>query len=145
MLNFITSMFGKKSDKDIKQILPIIEKIRTAEKKIDKLTNDELRAKTIEFKDIISRKTQKEQNKIDTIKSKVDNDPEMDIMKKEELWNQIDKIEETITGIIEDVLNEILPEAFAVMRVTARGLKKMKFSKSLPPSMIRIWPPNTTA
>ena len=124
MLDFITSLFGKKSDKDIKQILPILEKIKAAEKTIDRLSNDELRAKTIEFKKTISDRIKKEQDEIDSMKAQVEENPEMDIMEKEKIWNKIDKIEDIITDKIEVVLNEILPEAFAVMRVTARRFKE---------------------
>ena len=124
MLNFLTNFFGKKSDKDIKKILPILRKIKEAEKHIDQLSNDELRAKTLEFKEIIKERIKEEQAEIDKMKSRIENDAEMDIDEKEKYWNKIDKLEEEITGKIEVVLNEILPEAFAVMRVTARRFKE---------------------
>ncbi len=120
MLDFITSFFGKKSDKDIKKLLPILDSIKKAEQKIIQLSNDDLRAKTIEFKSIINNGIAAEQDEIAQIKAKIEANPLMDMDEKEELWNQIDKIEETVKGKIEDILNDILPEAFAVMRVTAR-------------------------
>ncbi|MBN2745461.1 MAG: preprotein translocase subunit SecA [Bacteroidales bacterium] len=120
MLDFITSFFGRKSDKDIKKILPILDSIKKAEQKIIQLSNDDLRAKTIEFKSIINSGITAEQDEIAQIKAKIEANPLMDMDEKEELWNRIDKIEETVKGKIEEILNDILPEAFAVMRVTAR-------------------------
>ena len=124
MLDFISSFFGKKSDKDIKQILPILAKVKEAEKSIDQLSNDDLRAKTMEFKTRIAKHIEAEQNEINELKAKVEKNPQMDLFEKEELWNNVDKIEESITSKIEDILNDILPEAFAVMRVTARRFKE---------------------
>ncbi|OIO99236.1 MAG: preprotein translocase subunit SecA [Bacteroidetes bacterium CG2_30_33_31] len=120
MLSFISNLFGKKSDKDIKNILPILDEIKKAEVSINKLTNDELRAKTLEFKNIISERIKFEEDEISSMKEKVEENPEMDIQEKENIWNLIDKHEESIKAKIEIVLNELLPEAFAVMRVTAR-------------------------
>jgi preprotein translocase subunit SecA len=120
MLDFISGFFGKKSDKDIKQILPILKKIKDAEKSIDKLSNDELRGKTLEFKEKIAQHISSEQKEINDLKAQIEANPQMDMHQKEEIWNQVDKIEEAITEKIEVVLNEILPEAFSVMRVTAR-------------------------
>lgn len=124
MLEFVSNLFGKKSDKDIKKILPIVAQIKEAEKKIDQLSNDDLRAKTLEFKSLIFENYKKQQEEIDQIKAQIDSNPEMDLMEKEGLYNQIDKIEGTIKEIIENTLNQILPEAFAVMRVTARRFKE---------------------
>jgi preprotein translocase subunit SecA len=124
MLNFITNIFGKKSDKDIKAILPVLEKIKEAEKTIDKLSNDDLRAKTVEFKNTIAERIKNEQEEINKLKASIEENPEMDIQQKEDIWNKIDKLEEVVTDKIEDVLNDILPEAFAVMRVTARRFKE---------------------
>lgn len=120
MLNFISSLFGKKSDKDIKAILPILDKIKKAEKDIDKLSNDQLRAKTQEFKDRISEYIKTEKDEISSLKGEIEANEDMFIGDKEVIWNKIDGIEENITKKIEEILNEILPEAFAVMRVTAR-------------------------
>ena len=124
MLSFITNIFGKKSDKDIKVILPVLEKIKEAEKTIDKLSNDDLRAKTVEFKNTIAERIKNEQDEIDKFKASIEENPGMDIQQKEDIWNKIDKLEEVVTDKIEDVLNDILPEAFAVMRVTARRFKE---------------------
>lgn len=120
MLEFISNLFGKKSDKDIKQILPIVNAIKESEKIIDKLSNDDLRAKTLEFKSKINLAIAEQQSEINILKEKVEANPEMELNDKEEIWNKIDKIEEIVKTKIEEVLNEILPEAFAVMRVTAR-------------------------
>jgi preprotein translocase subunit SecA len=120
MLSFISKLFGTKSDKDVKKLLPIVDLVHTAEKKLTSLSNDELRAKTQEFKDIISKKISAENDKIKSIKEQIISDPNMDIIEKDNLWKEIDKIEDSATSKIEDVLKEILPEAFAVVKETAR-------------------------
>jgi len=120
MLSFISKLFGTKSDKDVKKLLPIVDLVHTAEKKLTSLSNDELRAKTQEFKDIISKKISAENDKIKSIKEQIKSNPTMDIMEKDNLWKEIDKIEDSATSKIEDVLKEILPDAFAVVKETAR-------------------------
>ncbi|RLD46388.1 MAG: hypothetical protein DRI86_03290 [Bacteroidetes bacterium] len=120
MLSFISKLFGTKSDKDVKVLLPIVDLVHTAEKKLTSLSNDELRAKTQEFKDIISKKISNENDKIKSIKEKIKSEPNMDIIEKDNLWKEIDKIEDSATSKIEDVLKEILPDTFAVMKETAK-------------------------
>ena len=120
MLSFISKLFGTKSDKDVKKLLPIVDLVHAAEKKLTSLSNDELRAKTQEFKDIISKKISAENDKIKSIKEQIKSNPTMDIIEKDNLWKEIDKIEDSATSKIEDVLKEILPDAFAVVKETAK-------------------------
>ncbi len=120
MLKFIGKLFGTKSEKDVKKLLPIVDLVHAAEKKIISLSNDELRAKTQEFKDAISNKISTENEKIQSIKDRIQSDSNMDIIEKDNLWKEIDKIEDSATSKIEDILKELLPEAFAVVKETAR-------------------------
>ncbi len=120
MLSFISKMFGTKSDKDIKAIMPIVNAVLKAEKELAHLSNDELRAKTLDFKKIISDAVAAEQAEIESIKNKIAANPTMNIVEKDELWQKVDSIEEIITSKIEVVLDEILPQAFAVVKETAR-------------------------
>lgn len=120
MLSFISKLFGKKSDRDIKEILPYLNKIHEAEKHISTLSNDELRAKTTEFKQRIADYISKEENQIAELRKQIADNPQMSIDEKESIWQNIDKIDEGISSKIEDVLDEILPEAFAVVKETAR-------------------------
>jgi len=120
MLSFISKLLGTKSDKDIKALLPIVDEVLKAEKELARLSNDELRAKTTEFKKIIAEKVSQEENEIATIKEQIADNPTMDIVAKDELWQKVDLIEEKITAKLEVVLEEILPKAFAVVKETAR-------------------------
>ncbi len=120
MFEFINKFFGTKSDKDVKSLMPIVNAVREAEKTITSLSNDELRNKTAEFKNRISERISSEQKEVDALKEKIEADAEMDIAQKEEIWEEIDKIDIKITAKIEDLLNDILPEAFAVVKETAK-------------------------
>ncbi len=120
MLSFISKLFGTKSEKDVKALLPIVDKVHDAEKEISHLSNDELRAKTAEFKKIIAERISDEESQISSIKEKISADPNMDIVAKDELWQKIDDIEEKITTKLEVVLEDILPQAFAVVKETAK-------------------------
>ncbi len=120
MLNFFSKIFGKKSDKDIKEVMPYIHKIHDAEKQLRNISNDELRAKTQEFKTRIAEYIKDEESQIAQLKEKIRENPQMDVDEKENIWSQIDKIDDRITEKIEEILDQILPEAFAVMKETAR-------------------------
>jgi preprotein translocase subunit SecA len=120
MLGFFSKLFGKKSDRDIKEVLPYLNKIHEAEKQLRDISNDELRAKTQEFKKQIADYIREEQNQIAQLKAQIKENPQMDIDEKEALWQQIDKIDDKITDKIEEILDKLLPEAFAVVKETAR-------------------------
>lgn len=116
----VKKIIGDKSSKDIKEIMPIVEQVKEEYAKISSLSDDQLREKTIEFKTAIQKYIKEEVDQVDSLKSKVDNEPQMEIIEKEKIYEQIDKIEEDITEKLEEVLNDILPQAFAVLRETAR-------------------------
>ena len=124
MLDFITKsvskLFGTKSDRDLKEIQPIVDKILAVYPTLSSLSNDELRAKTLEFKRRIADNTSVEREEIDTIRKKIDSDPSLDIEEKEKLYTLIDDLEKVIIKKNESILNDILPEAFAVVKETAR-------------------------
>ena len=119
IIDIISKFFGSKSERDIKAIMPIVEKIKAAYENMGSLTNDELRAKTQEFKLKISEYISAEQEQIKNLREKTTEEAE-DINQKEEYFNEIDKLEKQVDDKIEEILNEILPEAFAVMKETAR-------------------------
>jgi preprotein translocase subunit SecA len=127
MLDFLTksisNLFGNKSDRDIKLISPIVTEINDEFAKLASLSNDQLRAKTREFKERIANHISPEQAEIADLKQKAEN-PETDIEQKEIYYEQIDGIEKKITEKIQEFLNEILPEAFAVVKETARRFKE---------------------
>ena len=111
-------MMGSKADRDLKEVTPLVEKIKAAFPTLATLTNDELRAKTADFKVKIQAHISTELSTIEELKAKVDTTG--DINEKEDIYAEIDKIEGGIDDKIEEVLLEILPEAFAVVKETAR-------------------------
>ena len=118
-LNSILKLFiGDKAKKDVKSILPIVKEIKSLEKEISKLSNDELRNQTKKFKLEIEESISETKNKIDGLKESVEKTNDFD--KKEELYTQIDKNEEECYKITEETLNKILPKAFAVVKETAK-------------------------
>ena len=118
-LNSILKLFiGDKAKKDVKSILPILKEIKSLEKEISKLSNDELRYQTKKFKLEIEESISETKNKIDELKESVEKTNDFD--KKEELYAQIDKNEEECYKITEETLNKILPKAFAVVKETAK-------------------------
>ncbi|GIV26924.1 MAG: protein translocase subunit SecA [Bacteroidia bacterium] len=122
MLNVLKKLFKikTKSEKDIEQILPIVEKINHIYASLSSLSNDELRKKTQEFKQRIQNYIAEEQQQIQSIKTNIDQNPEMDVNEKEKLFKQIEELDKKSVEKIEEVLEEILPEAFAVLKETAR-------------------------
>lgn len=122
MLNALTNTFkkilGNKADRDLKEVTPLVEKIKAVYPTLATLTNDELRGKTTFFKNKINDHLASEYAEIDALKQKVN--AEKDIDKKEAIYASMDKIEEGLNAKLEVVLLELLPEAFAVVKETAR-------------------------
>ena len=125
MLGKILKLFvGDKSKKDLKLINPIIEKIHSFEKEMNGLSNDELRGQTLIFKKEIQNATSDINLEIEKIKNEIDDINDFD--KKEELFNQIDKLNEDAYKISEETLNKILPKAYAVVKETAKRFVENK-------------------
>jgi len=117
--NSILKLFvGDKAKKDVKSILPIVEEIKLFEDEISKLNDDELREQTQNFKSEIDSSINEIKKQIKQLKNDVDEVKDFD--KKEDLYNQIDNLEEECYKITEDTLNKILPKAFAVIKETAK-------------------------
>ncbi|WP_374400384.1 preprotein translocase subunit SecA [Flavobacterium sp.] len=122
IINSILKAFvGDKSEKDVKAIQPIVTKIKSFEGALQALSHDELRAKTAEFKAKIQNARAEKDAKIASLKQ--DAEQTQDIDAREDIYAEIDKIEKEAYEISEKVLNEILPEAFAVVKETARRFK----------------------
>lgn len=118
LADVIRKIFGSKADRDMKQIEPILNKILAIYGEIDALSNDELRARTEHLKSILREKEAPFEKRIAEIKDELNTD--IPISKKEELATESDKLVKEEDEEIEKVLNEILPEAFAIMKSTAR-------------------------
>ncbi len=123
--NILKKIFGTKSDKDIKVIQPVVDQINKIYPSYSNISNDELRAKTAEFKSRLAKKVEGENQQIADLKKKTEAEG-IKVHEKDEIFNQIDEIEEKITQILEDELKNILPEAFCVMRETARRFTENK-------------------
>ena len=123
IINSILKAFvGDKSEKDVKAIQPIITKIKSFENSLQALSNDELRAKTAEFKAKIQQARAEKDNKIISLRQEAELTQDIDA--REDIYAEIDRIEKEAYEISEKVLNEILPEAFAVVKETARRFKE---------------------
>lgn len=118
LVDIIKKVFGSKSERDMKQVKPILEKVLAAYKDIDKLSNDELRARTEELKKKIREREDPFEKRIAEIKEHLESD--IPVSEKEKLATESDKLVKEEDEAIEKVLNEILPEAFAIMKSTAR-------------------------
>ncbi|HPQ07603.1 MAG TPA: preprotein translocase subunit SecA [Bacteroidia bacterium] len=122
MLGIIKKIFKlkTKSEKDIEQILPIVNEINEIYNSLSSLSNDQLRQKTLEFKQKIKNYIADEENQINQIKQQLEQNPDIDVNEKEKLFKQIEDLDKKIVEKIEEVLEDILPEAFAVLKETAR-------------------------
>ena len=118
LVDIIKKVFGTKSERDMKQVKPILDKVLAAYESIDKLSNDELRAKTEELKKKLRDGEAPFEKRIAEIKEELEKD--IPVSQKESLATESDKLVKDEDAEIEKLLNEILPEAFAIMKSTAR-------------------------
>ena len=111
ILDSVLKVFvGDKSKKDIKEIQPKVDLIKKAEKTLENLSHDELRAKTIEFKQKINEARKDIYKKIEELQEQANTTEDID--EKEDIYAEIDKLKDESFEAAEKVLNEILPEAF---------------------------------
>jgi preprotein translocase subunit SecA len=115
--DIISKIFGNKAQRDLKAINPVVEKIKAVYPEITKLSNDELRARTKALEAQIQSSVSDERAKIAELKNGIE---DIELEEREKVWKQIDKIEDEITEKLEKALDAALPEAFAIMKDTAR-------------------------
>lgn len=120
MFNFIKKIFPSKHEKDVKELLPIVEEINEFYESYKNLTDDELRAKTAEFKEIIRKNTQEYEDKLVELRSKLTNDITHE--ERKAIYDELEETEKGLDETIEETLNELLPQAFAVVKDTCRRL-----------------------
>ncbi|MDD2584153.1 MAG: preprotein translocase subunit SecA [Bacteroidales bacterium] len=124
---FITDVlkkfFGTKSERDIKEIQPYVDKTIEAYERVDKLSNDQLRAESLRLKKIVAHRIAAQEERKKSLRERLE-DVMIDVREKEELASEVDKLTKSIDQSIEEVLLEILPDAFAVMKSTARRFKE---------------------
>lgn len=114
---FLKSLFGDKSSRDMRLIQPLVETVKKAYPDIQKLSNDELRAKTKEIQKYVQDSAKEQKDKIAELKGKIE---ETAIDEREPIFEEIDKLEKEALEIYEKALNEVMPTAFSIVKDTAR-------------------------
>lgn len=115
--DILTKLFGNKSQRDLKEINPYVDKIKAVYPEIEKLTNDELRERSQAIRKKIFDYVANEKSRIAELKATIDT---LEIDQREDVWTEVDKIEKEIVAKYEEVLDQVLPEVFAVVKDTAR-------------------------
>ena len=115
--DFLSKLFGNKSQRDLKEIMPYVDKIKAVYPEIEKLSNDQLRDRTEAIKRRIADYVAEEKKRIIELKDSVESTP---IDQREEIYTEVDKLEKNIADKYENVLLEVLPEVFAIVKDTAR-------------------------
>src|SRR5687767_15393832 len=123
MLKFIAKIFGTKSEKDIKRIMPLVEQCKQEGEKIKSISNDELRNETRKIQDFINQELKSIDDSLATLRQKIADNPELDINEKESIFAQIDSIEVERNKELEKVLMKVLPKTYAIVRETAKRFK----------------------
>ncbi|WP_026994289.1 preprotein translocase subunit SecA [Flectobacillus major] len=130
MINYltkaVTKFFGTKSERDIKELLPIVENVKVEYAKLSSLTDDQLRQKTADLKALIQERLAKFDADISDLKMEIEANPEMSVDAKEGIFNEVDKLELERNKELEVVLMDILPQAFAIVKETARRYTENK-------------------
>ena len=115
--NFLKSLFGDKSTRDMKLIQPLVEKVKAAYPEVQALSNDELRGKTKEIQKYVQDAAKEQKEQIDALKAKIEDTP---IDEREVIFNEIDKLDKEALEIYEKALDEVMPVAFSIVKETAR-------------------------
>jgi Preprotein translocase subunit SecA (ATPase, RNA helicase) len=115
--DILTKLFGNKSQRDLKEITPYVEKIKAAYPAIEALSNDGLREKTVEIRRKIQDSVSEERAKIAALREDIEDKP---LEERESIWAEVDKIEKEVMERFEDILMEVLPEVFSIVKDTAR-------------------------
>ncbi|MEI6173033.1 MAG: preprotein translocase subunit SecA [Bacteroidota bacterium] len=126
MIDFFKKMLGSKSQRDIREINPMVDQALKVYEEIKVLSNDELRARTLDFKRRISEYISVKQKEIADLKEQINSD-ELEIDEKEKLYGVLDGLEKESYELTQEILREILPEAFSVMKDTARRFFENEF------------------
>lgn len=116
-VEILSKLFGTKSQRDLKEINPYIDKIKAAYGEIEQLDNDGIRQRIEDIKERIQLYVVDEKKQIEDLKKSVE---DLDLDEREKVWEEIDKIEKRITEKYEEVLEQVLPEVFSIVKDTAR-------------------------
>ena len=124
MLKLIAKIFGTKSEKDIKRVMPLVEQAKQEYEKLKTISHDDLRKETWKIQDIINHELKNVDDQLAALHKRVADNPEMDINDKEATFAEIDKLEKDRNVELEKVLLRVLPKSFAIVRETARRFKE---------------------
>ena len=116
-IDIVTKLFGNKSQKDMQAVMPYVEKIKTAYALIDALSDDELRARSAALMQRLQDAVATDKSRIVELKASIES---LEIDKREKVYNEIDSLEKEVLNIYDKTLNDILPDAFAIVKSTAR-------------------------
>jgi len=126
LADILSTIFGSKTDRDVKTLLPIVNKINSFYSEYKNLSDEELRTKTNFFKERINEFLQDIDEEIGKKREVINQSPDMSPEDKEEIYREIDKLEKERNQQLEKVLEQILPEAYAVMKETSRRFSEQK-------------------
>ncbi len=115
--SFLKSIFGNKSERDLKKLMPIVHEIQAVYPEIEKLSNDDLRARSAAIRQEIQDYVQPQRDEIASIKAEIET---LEYEEREPMWAKVDKLEKEVLDRIEEKLNEVLPVVFAIVKETAR-------------------------
>ncbi|MEZ4946649.1 MAG: preprotein translocase subunit SecA [Cyclobacteriaceae bacterium] len=124
MLKFIAKILGSKSQKDVKSTMPLVEQTKAEGEKLLSISNDELRGKTQEIQSHIDQKLKHIDDKLAELHQRIIDQPDLDLNEKESIFADIDRIEKERNTELEVILLEVLPQAFAIVKETARRFKE---------------------
>ena len=127
MLKLIAKLFGTKSEKDIKRIMPLVQQTKQEGDRLTSISNDELRAETKKIQEQINLDLKETDDRLAALHKNIADDPSLEINAKEALFQQIDKLEEERNKVLEKALMKVLPKSFAIVRETARRFKENEF------------------
>ncbi|MEQ9415127.1 MAG: preprotein translocase subunit SecA, partial [Cyclobacteriaceae bacterium] len=124
MLKFIAKILGSKSQKDVKSTMPLVDQTKAEGEKLLSISNDELRGRTQEIQSHIDQKLKHIDDKLAELHQRIADFPELDLNEKESIFADIDRIEKERNAELEIILLEVLPQAFAIVKETARRFKE---------------------
>lgn len=127
MLKLIAKIFGNKSARDIKRIMPLVEQTKKHGEELTSLSNDELRNETVLIQNTINAELKGIDDKLASLHQTIADNPQLDIHEKEKVFAEIDKLEEHRDKELEKVLSKVLPRTFAIVRETARRFKDNEY------------------
>ena len=118
----IKSIFGDKATRDLKEVTPLVEQVKVEYSKLSVLDHDGLRARSAALRSLIRERVRVEEERQQALRAEIDADPHMDIHAREARYEEVDTLESTIIKRMEEVLLEILPEAFAMVGAREKGI-----------------------